>query len=527
MDAAARNGPSKSVSGGGHWRTLRWCLAVAVAAGVVAAHFAAVESCPLPVSGVNGEEYTTQVARAEAVAWTADQTLPAQVLLVPANLLQLDGDFPALLHVIASLWSRIAGSGIEASLHLNLLFVALLALSVGASARQLAVLSGRVEPGQLAWVGTLAGASASLVPAVFAGARQYDYDLPMAAWCAAATALALYAPRSLPVALAAGGVSAVALLTRWSAVVFLLPLWSAVMVLAIAGKHHRSRVDTVLRIAAGAAVAALLCLPIVSRSQAIVAPISSFFASAEDDEEREWTTTSVDAALARGTDNGEFASATANRREEMLGRARAALSGLVRSSLGLAMACVLLASALVGYRCWRLLLLGATVCALPVLLLLVFTDGPIGPSALVVMVPWIVATVVAAWASCRPAILRGVLLVLVVAAGTSQLAAVDERPRSPHRELESMVHNACDIGREGGYVLVDPGVLRHRGIAWFAARHCPGAVVDEAVDIPDEPPGRPAAAITTDRLHPPWPAPCEQIDVRFEEVETVFRYWVL
>jgi len=538
-----------ATSFGGSSQRLRLLLVGVAALCVAVAHHAAVESCPLSVTGEDGAEYTPHAARAAAVAWTADQTLPAQVLLVPANLRHLDGEFPALLHVIAALWARIVGPGIELSLYLNLLFVALLALSVGVAARQLALLSGRVDGDQVGWASTLGMVAAALVPSVFAAARQYDFDLPMAAWCAAAMALLLVAPRSLSVALVAGVVSAAAMLTCWSAVAFVVPLWGAAAVAAVVGRQHRSRADTVLRIGAGALVAALLCLPVLGQSRAVAEPVVSLFASPDSDSEQAWRKGSVDVALARGgggvITGGEFVG------RSLLDRVFGAVSGLVRSSLGLVMTCALLVCAAVGYRCWRLLVIGAAVCALPLLSLLVFTGGSIEPSVLGAVAPWIVAVAVASWASCRRAILRAVTLILVLGAGALQLAAVSghaptgglldpgaaaerrgwaavgELPCSPRAELESMVRTVCGVGREGGHAFVDPALLQHRGIAWFVQRHCPQGMIDGAPEIPDELPGRPAAAITSRRLPHPWPSPCEQIDVRFRDVETVYRYWEL
>jgi hypothetical protein len=508
------------------WWTLvpRGPLAVAAgcAALVLAAHVVAVRQCPLPEYGMVGAEYIEHHARGRAIEYTADQSLLTQVVMVPLNLRAMDDEYPALLHLVASMWARVAGQGISASIHLNTLFVLLLAAATAFAARQLAVLTGRVDQAQLPWVAALAASAVLLLPVVFATARRYYYDLPMTAWCALALAALLVTPRWWLAAVVAGMASAAAVSTKWTAGFFLAPVWVACALPLLSVPRWQDRWVPLIRFGVGGLLCLLLCLPLLLHA-----------AGAE-------RFGSLDFAVG-GASANRLSLFAADDRVELLQRLRFTVGGLVTSSVGPLLAMVFAAIVALGVRVWKLLIVVVALCALPILAMTMSVDEPITQPRLLPMMPWIVAAVAVAWGAGAWPRGRWLALAAVVGIGAIQVgavggwwplpgqlgprspfqqrgwSAVGERTCSPHAEVERLSVAACDVARQGGAVHAEAGVATHHGFRWQLREHCPADVVDDLGLVPAAPDRRPAAALTTREPGPAWGEPSDGVVVQMEE----------
>ncbi len=469
---------------------------------VVAAHLLAVRHCPLPEYGMVGAEYIEHHARDRALEHTADQPLLTQAVMVPLNLRALDDEYPALLHVVAAAWARLAGEGVASSIHLNLLFLALLAGATAFAARELAVLTGRVDEVQLPWVQAFAAVAVLLLPVVFATARRYYYDLPMTAWCALVLAALLVTPRWWLAAVVAGVASAAAVCTKWTAGFFLAPVWVVCALQLLSVPRWRERWVPLARFAVGGALCVGLCVPLLMQA-----------AGAEQ-------YGSLD--FARGGASANRLSLLApDDLAELAQRLRFTLGGVVTSSVGPLLALLMTAIVVLGLRAWKLLAVLAALCVLPVLVMTMSVDEPITQPRLLPLMPWIVAAAAVAWGAGvwpqgRTALLVGLLLVGAAQVGAvggwwsmpGRLApqspfqqrgwsAVGETACSPHEDVERLVTVACDVVEQGGVLFADNPVATHHGFRWQLRKRCPAEVVDGLGSVPGVPERRPAVALTT------------------------------
>ena len=174
-----------------------WIVVAIIAVIVVGSHVLAVHRCTLPVYGYGGAEYIEHETRAQVAAKLDEIPLPLIPLSLPRLLQSTDAAYPAGLHVSAALWSSLFGGGIPSAIHLNLLFLLVLAVGVASATRNLPTVVGR-DPGS-GWASALAAATLLLTPTFFGSARRYYYDLPMAAWTTLAFAALCRFPLS-PVA---------------------------------------------------------------------------------------------------------------------------------------------------------------------------------------------------------------------------------------------------------------------------------------------------------------------------------------
>ena len=532
-----------SVSPIGRSRAAPLVVVALVAFAVGAHHFVAVHQCALAEYGNNGAEYLEHEVRSRALDHTAKQWLVAQPLLLPVNLVRLDHEYPALLHLIAAMWARVFGKGIPAAVHLNVVFMALLAASVALASQQLARRLVRVPGDRLAWVAAFAGSSVLLLPAVFATARRYYYDLPMTAWCAAALAALLYLPRSRWAVAAAAAASAAALLTKWTAGFFLLPLWIGAAAQVLEFDEPRGRRKLLLRWLGAGSLTLLLCLPVLCRAGPVASALGSVAGVVGLDVPAPSSLSSVDMALGHGADARKLDPSSHAERSEIGERARYHADGLLRSSIGVALTLALALCLIVGFAGWRMVLIGAVACGFPLLVHVAIVDVR-DERLLVAMLPWIVLTCTVAWGTCPWGVARVGTLALVLVAGVTQLAAVDgwltlpstllrspteqrgwnmvgERPCSASESIESMARTACEMGRRGGAVTVDPEVWGHLGFGWHLGRLCPAGI---GLEVPEL--SRDSAVLTTRSLTSPWPPPSARVDVQLVERRTVYLYEV-
>ncbi len=211
---------------------------------VAVEHLRVTAACPVPRYG-GGAEYIEHLHRIEAWAtWTRGDGL-GEVLR------RLDAlEYPPLLYLTQLPADVLLGPNVLTSLRLQLGWVALLVAATVVAARALGL--GRATA---AWAGTLM----LLAPAAWGSARLFYYDLPMAAWLAAAFA-GWVAPRrgwGLPVAVAA---LAAAVLTRWEAVLYVVPLAGAAVACAASGRRRAAAAWI-----AGSAAAAALPVVVYTR----------------------------------------------------------------------------------------------------------------------------------------------------------------------------------------------------------------------------------------------------------------------
>lgn len=211
-----------------------WGVLLSVVACVLGLHFQAVHHCPLDAYGLDGGEALPHLQRLYADRMLESQGWLATLLHPLDTLAALDGQYPALLHLQAALWRQAGGADLDNFAwiaHLNLLFLALLAISVATLARALlpAHVSSAVRRETSLWSATLV----LLLPGLLFPARRHYYDLPMTAWILATAAFLLGGRGlgSLPRALIAGLMTVMALWTKWAAALYLAPAWGVAITL--------------------------------------------------------------------------------------------------------------------------------------------------------------------------------------------------------------------------------------------------------------------------------------------------------
>ena len=526
-------------------RHASWLLLVLVAAAVVVAHFLAVARCPLPVYGTHGAEYLEHEARDGCIRQLDDEPTALLLIRFPRHLTQLDEGYPPLLHLSAVLWARVAGDGIRAAIHLNLVFLLLLAAATAAAGRNLGILTrGDLDREAQRWTAALAAVTVLLLPAIFATARRYYYDLPMTAWCALALAGLLGAHRSTWWLLAAVVGSGAALLTKWTAGFYLAPMWIMAAVLVL---RRPPRIKGATRLAIAGVLVLALCWPCLRSSSTVrdaLGPISETLGAV-------WTVprlshgNSFDAALntsahIQPVDLGSFAGW-----RHLSRRLGFYAGGLTRSSVGPLMALALLACAGVGRRGWPAVALVAGV-GLPPILWLALRVDVLDERFLLPILPLVAAGIAAAWGRAGATPWRTGALALVLIAGALQLAHVGGGlpmgavvgPRAsvqdrgwnlvrgarctPFEEVEEVALTACDVQADGGRVALSGAAALHFGLGWYLTRTCDQ---DEAWVMPDdqvlalprmaedrEP--RPRTAWMLDHHPLGWPAPAHRVDMR-------------
>ncbi len=175
------------------------------------------------------------------------------------------GNFTPLLHLTALGLGAITGHRAEEVLWIGLLWLLLLAASVGACAR---AISGSSR------VGMAAMAAALLFPAAAASATRYSYELPLAAmvWAAAAAGLNTWDRRPVLGGIGAGVLLALAHLIKWNAIPFGYPL-----VVAAACCPHGQHKLSWRRRAAGLAVTAAACFVFLAAYLRVAGPESPMY----------------------------------------------------------------------------------------------------------------------------------------------------------------------------------------------------------------------------------------------------------
>ncbi len=521
-----------------------WIVVAIIAVIVVGSHVLAVHRCTLPVYGYGGAEYIEHETRAQVAAKMAEIPLPLVPLSLPGLFQSTDAAYPSGLPICAAVWGAIFGGGILSAVHLNLLFLVLLALGVASATRNLPTVVGR-DPSSW-WASALAAASLLLTPTFFGSARRYYYDLPMAAWITLAFAALCRFPLS-PMAIAVGTVaSALALLTKWNAGFSLAPLWLLAAIVTARDPMARRRWRTIRHLAAGAVMVVVLCSPVLVNStmvRSVLVPAVEGVGL-----EAGWLkapqASSFDISFGQShapTPGGRGLDASA-----VLSRVQFYGARLVKSVLGPLVAVALLAVVAVGWRAWREPILAAALCA-PTLLVLASPAVTILDERFIQpCIPMLLAGCWIMWDSSRwrtpPAIAAGVL----VLAGVVQLAAWDghlplgpawtgqsseanrgwsrlaDTECSPHDSYESLAAAACESSWNGGGVLVARTACHHMGIRWMLDKACPEVGYR---CLPDEEAAERAAAAASEpgRRHPAsivvpvdlaqagWPAPIHEI----------------
>ncbi|MFM7204204.1 MAG: hypothetical protein ACKO6N_25770 [Myxococcota bacterium] len=203
--------------------------------------FEALQQVPLDAYGLGGGEVLPHLQRLYAERHVAQGGGFYELLGA------LDGQYPALLHLLAVFWRRWLGGGLEdfpLIAGLNLLLLPLGALSVGhALVRSMPVILGARGQGQgargeavqgeearPAWQKLWVAAWVLLLPGLIFPARRYYYDLPMTVGILGVGGLLLgswYSTRGARwiQVLAAAVLTGVTLLIKWAAVLYLLPIW--------------------------------------------------------------------------------------------------------------------------------------------------------------------------------------------------------------------------------------------------------------------------------------------------------------
>lgn len=188
--------------------------------------------------GSDGAQYIEHFERLKVLGLARDGWLNPLSLLVNA-----DGAYPPLLHLITVAAGLLVGHSATAAAALSVGWLVLLAASVAATARRL---GGR---------GDVAFAAMLLVPAAHGAAVRYYYDLPMTALLWLLVAVALRAPGSRRSAVLMGVAAAAAALVKWAAVPFGVPLVLGALAAAPGDRASKARA-----LAWAAGVAGGLCL---------------------------------------------------------------------------------------------------------------------------------------------------------------------------------------------------------------------------------------------------------------------------
>lgn len=190
-------------------RALPWDLPLAVAAALSVIVLVRLADAPMQPYGSDSAQYIEHLTRMETLQAWVD---PGDEGLL-GFLRRADGAFPPLMHLVTLLVGSISGHAAENILWTGLLWLQLLALSVGISA---ALVVGSRRAGAAAYCGTL------LLPAAHAFATRYYYDLPMTAmlWVAVPVALWSWDRRPLVGGVLVALVLFSADLVKWTALPF-------------------------------------------------------------------------------------------------------------------------------------------------------------------------------------------------------------------------------------------------------------------------------------------------------------------
>jgi len=530
-----------------------WLLLVLVATTVVTAHFLAMARCPLPVYGTNGAEYLEHEVRDNCVRLVDNEPTAVLLLKFTRHLTDLDEGYPPLLHLTAVLWARLAGDGIPAAVHLNLVFLVLLAAASAAAARNLTTLTAGPESGEARqWIAVLAAVTVLLLPAVFGTARRYYYDLPMTAWCALAFAGLLGVRRStwwLPAAVLGSGA---ALLTKWTAGFYLAPMWIMAAVVAL---RRPPRLNGLLRLAVAGVLVLVLCWPCLRSSSTVrgaLGPIPEALSSI-------WSVprvshgNSFDSTLRTSSDIKPVDLGSFDGWRDLARRVEFYAAGLARSSVGPLMALALLGCAVVGRRGWPALALVAGL-GLPPILWLALRVDVVDERFLLPTLPLVAAGIAAAWGRATASPARTAALALVVVAGALQLLHVGgglplgphigPRPSvqdrgwslvrgercAPFDELHQVARSACGVQEDGGRMALSGSPARHFGLGWLLMRHCDQDLAwvvpdDQVLALPrmaqDTAP-RPRTAWMLDHHPPGWPEPAQRVDMQSHDPAVLY-----
>ena len=202
--------------------------------------------------GCDGAPYIEHVARLQTLkAWRAGSLFSPWDMFV-----SMDGAFPPLMHLVTLPLGALAGHQAWVALFSGILWLLLLAASVGVLT---STLSGARLAGLAAFVGVL------FLPAAHGFATRYYYDLPMTAliWASAAAMVTWAGERPLRAAVVSGLGLCAACLVKWSALPFGLPILvgAALCRRDLAPPSSlRSYLSGRLRVAAGAvALVAVIC----------------------------------------------------------------------------------------------------------------------------------------------------------------------------------------------------------------------------------------------------------------------------
>jgi len=184
-------------------------LPLAIAAALSVVLLVRMVGAPMQPYGSDSAQYIEHLTRMETLqAWAE----PGDEGLL-GFLRRADGAFPPLMHLVTLLAGKASGHAAEHILWTGLLWLQLLALSVGVAA---ALVVGSRRAGAAAYCGTL------LLPAAHAFATRYYYDLPMTAvlWLAIPVVLLTWDRRPLLGGLLVALVLFAADLVKWTALPF-------------------------------------------------------------------------------------------------------------------------------------------------------------------------------------------------------------------------------------------------------------------------------------------------------------------
>jgi len=396
------------------------------------AHLAAVNQVSLVRYGFRGAEYLEHLQREYALQLTAGLSWLDWLVHFPDHLALLDGQYPPLMHLLATGWARLFGDSIPRVIHMNLVYLLGMALGTGWLASELSHQQGvspategmgAIDPPPRGLSPMATGIMLVLLtPALFASARRYYYDVPLAAWCVLAAAALVASRRTLLWLLLGAICTAAACLTKWQAGLYLAPVWIGVILSAVGAPRGPRWGTRLFGLLTAALAVPVLCWPIIRRSDILGTwmqhqlPALAIALGLRDFQRHG----SLDDALGQAggmpmTGGMPVAGGT-------LARLLFYWDGLVGSSLGPFLSVGLAAAILLGVRRWRILVLGLWSLS-PVLFLA--ARVPIEDERfLLPMIPLALAAIAAAWSLSAHQRLAQGLAGLVCVLGLLQLAAV-------------------------------------------------------------------------------------------------------
>ena len=240
-------------------------LPVVVGVGVCAIVLSRIYGTGLQPYGSDSAQYIEHLTRLEVLDVWREPSLGLLEFLRMA-----DGSFPPLMHLATVMVGQLSGHAAQDLLWTGLLWLVLLALSVGSVTLSISR-SGRA--------GAAAFCAAMLLPALHGAACRYYYDLPMSAvlWLATAVAFATFVARPALGGLLVGALLCAANLVKWTALPYGLIMVAAVplMVATSGGPHRRSRS---LRSLAALVFAGIVMVGLSASFVTAVGPYDSFTA---------------------------------------------------------------------------------------------------------------------------------------------------------------------------------------------------------------------------------------------------------